>query len=530
MRCTLAHLLLFIVPLPSIAAQPAAPAELSGALLIVGGGELPDSVRNKFFELAGKAKAKIVVIPTASASAEERKASESFLNPWEKLNPLSVTLLHTRDRKQADDPDFVKPLTEATAVWFSGGDQKRLFDAYRGTLVEKELNNLFQRGKLIGGTSAGSAVMSEIMIESGDPKAKTGPGFGWLSGFVIDQHFTQRERSDRLQRVVNSNPGFVGLGIDESTAVVIRGRHLQIIGEGSVSMVFSASKLKPSKTDKLKSGALADLYALRRAALARAGEAFPPSRPADPIVPKGALVIGGGGGLPNDVLKRFIDLAGGVDSLIVVVTSAYDDPVPTNPAEVRLLRNVGANNVKTLHTRDPKESNKADFLKDLKEAKGVWFSGGRQWRFVDSYEGTEAEKLFRDVLARGGVIGGSSAGASIQSEYMPRGHPLGNLEMMAEGYERGFGYLPGVAVDQHFFARKRTPDMTKLVAAYPQLLGIGIDEGTAIVVQGPVMEVMGKSKVGVYDRRKPVQPNEPDYEELPTGTKYDLVKRQRLEN
>ena len=124
------------------------------------------------------------------------------------------------------------------------------------------------------------------------------------------------------------------------------------------------------------------------------------------------------------------------------------------------------------------------FSESLLKAGGVWFSGGRQWRFVDAYAGTLTEKRFHEVLARGGAIGGSSAGASIQSEYMPRGHPLGNTVMAAEGYERGFGFLPGCAVDQHFFARKRTADMTGLMKKYPQYLGIGIDEGTAIVVTG----------------------------------------------
>ena len=133
------------------------------------------------------------------------------------------------------------------------------------------------------------------------------------------------------------------------------------------------------------------------------------------------------------------------------------------------------------------------------------------------------------MLKRGGVIGGSSAGASIQTEYMPRGHPLGNLVMMAEGYERGFGFLPGVAVDQHFFARNRTGDMAELVRTYPQLLGIGIDEGTVIVVKGSVLEVVGKSKVAIFDRNKAVKEGEKDYEELAAGGKYDLKMRKRVE-
>ena len=132
------------------------------------------------------------------------------------------------------------------------------------------------------------------------------------------------------------------------------------------------------------------------------------------------------------------------------------------------------------------------------------------------------------MLSRGGAIGGSSAGASIQSEYMPRGHPLGNTVMAAEGYERGFGYLPGAAVDQHFFARKRTADMTGLMRQYPQFLGIGIDEGTALVVTGSTAEVIGKSKVAFYDTRKQAD-SETDYEEVKAGEKYDLKKRAKIE-
>ncbi len=98
------------------------------------------------------------------------------------------------------------------------------------------------------------------------------------------------------------------------------------------------------------------------------------------------------------------------------------------------------------------------------------------------------------MLRRGGVIGGSSAGATIQGDYLCRGSPLNNTDMICEGYERGLGFLPGVAIDQHFAQRKRFADMTALVKTYPQLLGIGIDESTAIVVQGSVAEVMGAGR------------------------------------
>src|SRR5205085_8233929 len=222
-----------------------------------------------------------------------------------------------------------------------------------------------------------------------------------------------------------------------------------------------------------------------------------------------------------------IDLSGGPDALIVVIPTAMEDPLRPESSEERALRQNGAKNVKSLHTRDRKTADDPTFSELLTRAGGVWFSGGRQWRFVDAYEGTLTERRFHEVLARGGAIGGSSAGASIQSEYMPRGHPLGNTVMAAEGYERGFGFLPGAAVDQHFFARRRTADMTGLMKQYPQYLGIGIDEGTAIIVTGSVAEVIGRTKVAFYDTRKKAD-GDKDYEEVKVGERYDLKARAKV--
>lgn len=518
-------LFLLLLPLPAQAYE----REFTGKLVIVGGGKLPDAVRDRFFALAGgKEKAKIVVIPTATAEADAKDAEEKFTKSWADLQPEWVKMLHTRDRSMADSPEFVKPLTEATAVWFSGGDQKRIVEAYRGTLVEKELTSLLNRDGVIGGTSAGAAIMSEVMIEGGNQKAVVGKGFGWLKGFVVDQHFLARNRVDRLMGVIHDHPGLVGLGIDEATAVVVQKRSLKVIGDSVALVLMGASKTKPASVQVVKSGAEADLFQLRRAAQFRKEGTFPPEKPEVPNVAKGTLMIGGGGGMSLEIMKKFVELAGGPDALIVFVATAGDDPIKADPTEVNILRRAGAKNVKVLHTRDPEEANKPEFCKDLKEAKGVWFSGGRQWRFVDAYEGTECEKLFHAVLDRGGVIGGSSAGASIQSEYMPRGHPLGNTVMMAEGYERGFGYLKGVAVDQHFFARKRTADMTEVVGTYPQLLGIGIDEGTVIIVKGSVFETMGRGNVAVFDTKRGVVDGK-DYLELKPGTKFDMAQRKVVE-
>jgi cyanophycinase len=304
---------------------------------------------------------------------------------------------------------------------------------------------------------------------------------------------------------------------------------VSVVGNSYALACLAASARKPVGVQVLKAGDRADLIALSRSAVARTRPPFPPEQPEPPVVSKGTLMIGGGGRLATEIWQQFLEFAGGPEAPIVVVPTAVQDPVPAEPAELRMLKRAGAKNVTILHTRSRAEADRESFRAPLQKAKGVWFSGGRQWRFVDAYEGTATERAFHAVLDRGGVIGGSSAGASIQSEYMPRGDPIGNRIIMAEGYERGFGFLKGVAVDQHFFARKRMKDMTALVNAYPQLLGLGIDEGTVAVVRGSILEVVGKSKIAVYDRRRPVRPGAPDYEELPAGARYDLPARKRID-
>jgi cyanophycinase len=132
---------------------------------------------------------------------------------------------------------------------------------------------------------------------------------------------------------------------------------------------------------------------------------------------------------------------------------------------------------------------------------GVWFDGGRQWRLVDAYLGTRTQRELEAVLARGGVIGGASAGATIQGSYLVRGSPKGNLIMMAKGHEEGFGYVKNVAIDQHLLARHREEDLVAVVDTHPELLGIGLDEPAAIVVRGDEFEVIGQSKVAIYDGR-----------------------------
>jgi cyanophycinase len=521
-RLALTLIVLAAVP-PAMPASPDYVALTNATLVLGGGGKLPDGVRERFVELAGGKKAKLVVLSAAVAAD-----ADALLGPWRDLGAATVELRHTRDKARAGEAEFHTALADATGVWLDGDDPAVFQATYAGTPVEKELRKLLDRGGVIGAQSAIAALAGKTWIETIARGAKLSKGFGWLPAALVDVHFLRRNRIDRMQQALAKQPGLLGIGIDEGTAAVIRLRSLRVLGDSYATLCLAPSPRRGASVQTLAKGGEADLVALQKAALDRSQSPFPADKPAAPEVAKGTLIIGGGGGMPVEGWTRFIELAGGPDALIVVVPTAMDDPT-VEPGEAKALKRFGAKNVKILHTKSRKEADTEAFAAPLRKAGGVWFSGGRQWRFVDAYEGTLTEKLFHEVLARGGVIAGSSAGASIQSEYMPRGHPLGNLVMMAEGYERGFGFLPGVAVDQHFFARKRLADMSDLIRVYPQLLGIGIDEGTIIVVKGSVFEVVGKSKVAVYDRKKPIGADGKDYEELTPSMRYDMKTRKRVE-
>src|SRR5690606_25628568 len=148
-------------------------------------------------------------------------------------------------------------------------------------------------------------------------------GLGFLPGFVIDQHFLARKRQKRLQGVIADNPAFVGVGIDEATALVVRGRTARVIGESSATVVAAGCSGRPAVADEHKAGSLLDLVQLRRGAANRAAkEPFPPEKPPVPEVPKGTLIIIGGGGSTPEMWERFIAASGGPDSLIVVIPTA----------------------------------------------------------------------------------------------------------------------------------------------------------------------------------------------------------------
>jgi len=241
----------------------------------------------------------------------------------------------------------------------------------------------------------------------------------------------------------------------------------------------------------------------------------------------GSLVVVGGALRDTTIVRRFLDLAGGIHQPIVVIPTAGGGPDEDYNefwAGIRMFQRLGATDITVLHTYDPEVADTEEFVAPLREAAGVWFGGGRQWRLADSYLGNRTHHELWQVLERGGVIGGSSAGASIQGSYLVRGDSETNTVMMGDHVE-GLGFLKGVGIDQHLLMRNRQFDMIEVIQARPDLLGIGLDENTAIVVQGDNFTVMGQGYVAIYDHESKLDSGGLFYF-LASGDRYDMATRE----
>jgi cyanophycinase len=235
--------------------------------------------------------------------------------------------------------------------------------------------------------------------------------------------------------------------------------------------------------------------------------AFAASGDAATIGPaSGWLLMDGGGVVKPEILQRFVELAGGPEAAFVLIPTALaDSEIDMVGQPAAMAEALHVTRLTTLHTRDRDVANSDAFVEPLRRASGVWFAGGRQWRLADAYLGTAVEREVKALLARGGVVGGTSAGATIQGSLLIRGQPGymhdadgDNTLMLSIGHETGFGLLKNAAVDQHLNTRHRESDLEPVVASHPGLLGIGLDEGAAIVVHGDRFEVIG-GRVTIFD-------------------------------
>lgn len=496
------------VPVPAID-----PRGIVGTVVLTATIDAPDVVLEAFAAAAGGRRARVAVV---HAEAMSGTALASRLRS-EVAEVSEVTL--------ADPGSGTAALDVPSGLWFTGGSTAGWVRRLRDGALGERVRRVMRAGGAVGGGPEWSAAVGSGWFERDDSPRVSAGGAALAPGLIVET----RPGGNRLQRALTGSPTLVGLCLPAEGAAVVRGRELRVVGAGAARVRFGATEGFPA--DEWEVGAarrVADLVSARRTALQRMARPFPPPMPSKPVVENGSLVIVGGGGSGREIIERFVKLAGGSEAVIAVIPISMPDPLPERDPAGEAFRRMGAREVVEIRGRTPEEVDRPEVLALLRRATGVWYGGGRQWRFVDAYDGTQAQQLIQNVLLHGGVIGGSSAGASIQGDYLARGNPLGPNEIMAEGYERGFGYLKGVAIDQHFTQRRRFADLASLIRKRPQLLGIGLDEGTAIVVSGSTAEVIGRTRICIYDAQRKPQSGPEDFISAPVGSRLNLVTREVL--
>lgn len=522
------------------AAQPPTPAaalEPEGTLLLCGDNQPSSEALEAFVSLAQGRTARVVLVhistrtPAAANSGAGLDSLDAVTTAWLRRGG-SRMLIARETAGTTASPALAEAIADATGLWLTAGHPGDLAEWLAQPAIVAAYRSMQRKRGVIGGP----AVLATAISES-SPLPPTARGDSlWLPSIWISPPPAAAPPPAaespplNLDASLKSRPELVGLRMERDTALLIRGREMQSLGSGETSVIYAPLEGRRDPGQKLGGQQrLADLRALRRAATDRIANNYPPAMPATPKVEQGTLVIVGGGGTPPGLMQKFLDFAGGKEAVIAVLPISMPDPLPPKDGAAELFRKLGAKEVHVLEGRTPAAVETRDVWEVLDRATGVWFGGGRQWRFVDAYESTESLQKMRGVLQRGGVIGGSSAGATIQGDYLARGHPLGPHIMMADGYERAFSFLPGTAIDQHFTQRKRQEDMLSLMQRYPQFLGLGIDETTALIVRGSVAEVVGKHHVHVFDTRRATPDGKPSQVALPEGAKYELAERRVLE-
>ncbi|MEG4504742.1 cyanophycinase [Microcoleus sp. F6_B4] len=239
--------------------------ENQGKLLIIGGAEDKEGecrILREFLRCAGGTKARIVVMTAATSLPGE--VGDNYIRVFERLGAEDVRVVDTQRSEDANNPDYLEAIEQATGIFFTGGDQARIISCLKDTQLDAAMHKRYAEGIIIGGTSAGAAMMPDMMIIEGDSETNPrvdvvamGPGMGFLPGVVIDQHFAQRGRLGRLVTALLLQPAVLGFGIDENTAILVSGDELEVIGESAVTIIDESEKLHDNIDGRLKDEGLA---------------------------------------------------------------------------------------------------------------------------------------------------------------------------------------------------------------------------------------------------------------------------------
>ncbi len=568
-------------------------ADAPGAVVLHGGGELSDEIFDRFIELAGGKRARIVLIPSGSyvrgrkgvngkefnesVAAFEARLKDRFGGWFDAVDAGKIAefrCLWTDNQEDMHNPQFVATLKTASGVWIPAAFQSKLGWRFAPKYSDKDSESLFQhalrdvvaRGGVVGGLGGGMAALPEVMI-SGDSGQQRGParaeldsGLALFNGAIVDQLFQLRggrlERftgllkdTARLNRNITwpaSGRNMIGLAVETETALILRGDTVEAIGEQRGHIFLKANGDRTIAWRILSP----DDGKVTLVATSAASENVPVDKPLEersarkrtnpfgmPEPAKGAhpgIVVLHGGGDTSQMLNTFPGLAGVPQPRFVHCPAAWPAWRPRRgELSERLLRRLSADlhewvdlvaagklaSIDFVTTGDSADANRDEFVAPLRRAHAVWFSGGDQRSlaelFVDSEKPTLFQRELANVLRRGGVVGGTSAGTAIMARVMTvSGTPNGDRPAEAE-IDEGFGILDNVVLEQHFQGAGRggrIERFTYLLRDNERLqelvgddgpdpkgmIGLAIEEDTALLLRENRLRVMGDGSAHIF--------------------------------
>ena len=509
-----------VVVVPANAQTPKKNAHVRpivGSRMVVGDGELANYTVKCFLHLCRNASPNVVVI---RLDGQPRLAEA-------KLKMLGAESVAIMKSVPSELSRLALQLLEADGVWLEGNVEA----VEENEMLLSLLKNITRRNGVIAVDSAGVSLLTQL--DDKIPTKRVASPFA-----KCDFHFGKVSSAPKHQSAVEQQKVHFNIP-DSSTLVIHSGRRIAGYGSQDIGVMVHGANGWPQRRGTFECPDVfslnsypfygLDLLSWIRSANDRERPVFPPKTSREPDVKNGTLFLHGGSGVPKHVMEEFLRLAGGEKASIVCIPSApqFDWSEEVDSYSAGLISELGHSKVAILHTDDPFEAEESEkFARILNEATGVWIDGGRTYRFMDCYQGTRVEKLIAQVLMRGGVVGGSSAGCQVPSDFLVRGNPRTNRDIAHAGYTRGMGLLKGVIIDAHFLQRGRHEPFLELMKRYPQLLGIGIDERTALIVQGRKAKVIGPHAVSFYDLKLE---NQDEFEPviLKTGETYDLKSRRK---
>jgi cyanophycinase len=542
--------------------EPTNPRRPGAVMLHGGGGGVQPYVRQEFLRLAGGKAARVVLLPSDEeqrepaetlAAYEDRLGRAGVYGQWRQLcrdNQARFQFLHWQSPEDPDHSRFFAALDEATGLWLPANDQEWVIGRFAGdplkpTRFQIALRNLIARGGVVGASGGGMASLAETVIAgdadeepSGWTRARLAFGLGLFQGTLLDQNFNiWSGRVERMTDALRNGPQLdrvarrpgvqrrtIGIGVDRQTVAVVSGNTIRALGESHVHVFVQSNGGRTLAWHRLSAG--------DRPLVLTTGPAWqhgrpPAAKPAgadNPLgVPPGrGIVVLHGGGSTAEMYDLFPRLSGKLRPTLVHCPSASGDYRRMSDDELlacdltRLWKTDAVAGLRFINADKPARAEQSAFCGLLDTADALWIMGGDQRNlttlYVNPIQPTLFQKKVRAMVERGGVVGGSSAGCAAMSDVMIVGNVAddGRSPARAE-LARGLGVLANCLAEQHFDARggrierfaELLRDKQQLANISPgcnpaQMVGLAVDESTALIVRGNRLSVAGKNKAHVF--------------------------------